>query len=215
MKTLTIASAKGGSGKSTLASALAVRACQDSLKVVMLDQNFDQASLTDWWGLRRRPPGPKPLPHLETAMIGAPLAARLAELAPAFDWAIIDTPPMDMAAIEEAIALAAAVLVPVRCGFFDMVAAQAVSEMCRAHERPSGFVVNCADLRHKTVLAQTTRAIDEALGPRLRTQIKYRQSWIAALATGRTGAEIDSDARAEIDALWVEIRELAKKGSKR
>jgi Mrp family chromosome partitioning ATPase len=45
MKTITVASAKGGSGKSTITSALAVRACRETLKVAMMDLNFDQGSL--------------------------------------------------------------------------------------------------------------------------------------------------------------------------
>ena len=57
MKTITIASAKGGSGKSTITAALAVRACQDTKQVAMMDLNFDQGSLTQWWQLAGRTGG--------------------------------------------------------------------------------------------------------------------------------------------------------------
>jgi cellulose biosynthesis protein BcsQ len=58
MKTIAIASAKGGVGKSTITSALAVRACLESLKVALLDLNADQGNLTQWWMTRRQPMNP-------------------------------------------------------------------------------------------------------------------------------------------------------------
>jgi Mrp family chromosome partitioning ATPase len=59
MKTVTIASAKGGSGKSTITSALAVRTSQETLQVAMMDLNFDQGSLTQWWIVRGQPMAPR------------------------------------------------------------------------------------------------------------------------------------------------------------
>lgn len=58
MRTITIASAKGGSGKSTITAMLAVRACQDTTRVAMMDLNFDQGSLSSWWTMRGRPEAP-------------------------------------------------------------------------------------------------------------------------------------------------------------
>lgn len=208
MKIITIASAKGGSGKSTLTSAIAVRACLDPAKVAMLDLNFDQGSLTDWHSLRRQH-GHEPLPHLDGTE-DRPLSERLETLAPVYAWAIIDTPPMDMPAIEEAISLSDFVLAPARCSFFDMAAAQVIASMCRKHSKRYGFAVNCADARHQTVLKQTVTAITGMQWPLLKAQIKYRQYWIQALAVGKTGAEINRDARLEIDDLWTEIKELCK-----
>jgi chromosome partitioning protein len=204
MKTITIASAKGGSGKSTLTSALAVRACQASLKTVMLDLNFDQGSLTDWYNLRRRA-SLNPMPYLDSAEL--PLAERLAALAPSYDLAIIDTPPVEMPAIDEAIALADFVLAPIRSGFFDLAAAQAITGMCRRHGKPFSFVVNCADAKHAIVLKQVVTALKGLQWPLLGAQIKYRQAWIQALAVGKTGAELSRDTRPEIDDLWAELQQ--------
>jgi chromosome partitioning protein len=209
MKILTIASAKGGSGKSTITGALAVRACQDGAKVAMLDLNYDQGSLTDWHNLRRQA-GVKPLPDLDVDGAELPLGERLEALATAHDWAIIDTPPMDMPLIEEAISLADFVLAPTRCGFFDMAAAQVITSMCRRHGVPFGFAINCADAKHATVLKQTMKVIEGMQWPLLAAQVKYRQAWIQALSVGKTGAEISRDAKAEIDETWAEVRNLAE-----
>jgi chromosome partitioning protein len=209
MKTIAVASAKGGSGKSTLTSALAVRACQDFAKVAVLDLNFDQGSLTDWHNLRRGAEL-KPLPYLDMNAVEQPLAECLAALAPSYDLALIDTPPVNMSEIEEAISLADFTLAPIRSGFFDLAAAQTVTSMCRRHSKPFGFVVNCADAKHAIVLKQTTKAIEGLHWPLLKAQIKYRQAWIQALAVGKTGAEISRDTRPEIDELWAEVRKLAK-----
>jgi chromosome partitioning protein len=208
VKTIAIASAKGGSGKSTLAGALAVRACQDSARVAVIDTNYDQSSLTDWWRLRQRG-GLAPLPYLDGAN-EQPLAQRLAALAPAYDWTFIDTPPISMPDIEEAISLADFVLAPVRSAFFDLAAANVITGLCRRHEKPFGFVLNCADAKHAVVLKQTTTAIKGFRWPLLDAQIKYRQAWIQALAVGKTGAEISRDTRPEIDGLWAEVQKRIK-----
>ncbi len=205
MKTIAIASAKGGSGKSSIAAALAVRACQDTPKVAMMDLNADQGSLTQWWTVRGSPDAPGLALNIENV----PRDVRT--LATAYEWLFIDTPPAEMDLIEQAIAVADAVLVPVRCGFFDVIAVQTVTEMCREHRRPFAFVLTAVDQRYKTLRTQTLAALAD-LGPVLKGQISYRQPWIAALVIGKTGPEIDKELRPEIDSLWNEVRALAEKG---
>ncbi len=209
MKTITIASAKGGSGKSTLASALAVRATQESPKVAMLDLNSDQGSLTAWWTVRGSPA----VPHLDNA--DGRLSQRIEALAKGHDWAIIDTPPLDVELIEGAVALADAVVIPVRCGFFDLAAAETVVEMCRDHNRPYAFVLNAVDSRFPKLRLQMINALDEGdgLGPRFKTEIGHKQAWIMALATGKSGPEIDRKLQSEIDGLWAETKALVEKGA--
>jgi chromosome partitioning protein len=205
MKTIAIASAKGGSAKTTLAAALAVRASQDTEKVAMMDLNFDQASLTHWWTVRGSPD----VPGLAVNVENVPRDVKT--LATAYEWLFIDTPPCEMDLIEQAIAVADAVLVPVRCGFFDVIAVQAVVEMCRAHRRSFAFVLTAVDGRFKSLAKQTITALAD-LGPLLNTQVSYRQPWIAALVIGKTGPEIEKDLRPEIDSLWAEVKSLAGKG---
>jgi chromosome partitioning protein len=208
MKVITIASLKGGSLKSSLTMALAVRASVDLPKVAMLDLNRDQASLEQWWTLRGAPASP----YLD--MGHGTLAQRVAELSATYDWLFIDTPPVDVELVEAAIAAADAVLVPIRCGFLDLMAAQTVAELCQEHGRPYAFVLGAVDGRYEFMAAQAITALDDGLGPHFETRIKYRKSWILAPAMGKTGPEIDRDARPEINALWAEAQTLAKEGAR-
>ncbi len=208
MKTVTLASAKGGSGKSTLTSALAVRACQDALKTAMVDLNFDQASLGQWWTIRGKPEAPQLARNVEN------IPRDVRTLATAYDWLFIDTPPAEMDLIEQAVAVADVVLVPIRCGFFDVLAVQTVIEMCRSHRRTFALVLNAVDNRFDTLTTQTLVAID-GLGPLLNSRVSYRQNFIKALAIGKTGPEIDRALKPETDALWNEVKALAEKGADR
>lgn len=205
MRTITVASAKGGSGKSTLTSALAVRACQDTKQVAMMDLNFDQASLTQWWVMRGQPA----TPFLALNVENIPRAVKA--LAGAYDWLFIDTPPADMDIIEQAIAVADAVVIPVRPGVFDVLAARPVIEMCRERRKPFAFTLNAVEGRFKTVTKQTIAALVE-LGPISATQISCKQSYILALVAGKTGQEVEKAIRPEIEALWGEVKHLAEQG---
>ncbi len=208
MKTITIASCKGGSLKTSLTAALAVRAGQDSSKVAMIDLNDDQGSLETWWNLRGKPAQP----HLDTANL--PIAKRVEALSATYDWLFVDTPPYNMPLIEDAIEIADAVLVPVRPGFFDLHAAQDAVDMCRKHKRPYAFLLVAVNGNHKMAAQQAIIGIERAkLGPLLNTQIKNRQSWVVAIPKGKTGPEIDKEARAEIGELWNEIQALVNKGA--
>ena len=207
MKTITIASCKGGSLKTSLTAALAVRATQDSGKVAMIDLNDDQGSLEMWWSLRGRPAQP----HLDETSL--PLAQSVKALSTTYDWLFIDTPPYNMPLIEDAIEVADAVLIPVRGGFFDIMAAQDTVAMCRKYSRPYSFVLVAVNGHHKMVLQQAIVAIERAgLGPICATRIGDRQSWVVALTKAKTGPELDRKAQAEIGELWGEVQELARKG---
>ncbi len=204
MKTITIASAKGGSGKSTLAAALAVRAGQDG-RAAMMDLNFDQGSLTQWWTIRGRPEAPHFAQNFETIPQG------VQALAAAFDWLIIDTPPLLADVIEQSIMLADAVIVPVKPGLFDALAARTVSGLCKKHRRRFSFVLTAVDGRHKVLAQQASLALAE-LGTVMAPATSYRRQWVTALNVGKTGPELDKELRPEIDAIWTEVKALATKG---
>jgi chromosome partitioning protein len=205
MKTITVASAKGGSGKSTITSALAVAGSHDGAKVALMDLNFDQASLTQWWTIRGRPDAPALALNVEN------IPRDVRTLASVYEWLFIDTPPSDMDLIEQSIAVASAVLIPVRCGFFDVAAVQSVVEMVRQHRKPFAFVLSAVDSRFKTLTTQTIAALGD-LGPLLKMHMSYAQGYIKALAIGKTGPEIERKLKPEIDELLAEVRALAEKG---
>jgi chromosome partitioning protein len=205
MKTITMASSKGGSGKTTITAGLAVRTCQDTAKVAMMDLNFDQGSLTQWWEMRGEPKAP----FLALNVDNIPRTVKA--LASAYDWLFIDTPPADMDLIEQAIAVADAVVIPVKPGFFDVMAVQSVIEMCNERRKPFSFALNAVDSKFKVLTVQTVGLLNE-LGPIFATRISYRLQYVTAVAIGKTGPEIAKDLKPEVDALWSEVKRLAEKG---
>ena len=87
MKTITVASTKGGSGKSTIVAALAVRAAQETPKIAMMDLNFDQGSLTQWWQLRGKPQTPFLAQNVENIPGDIRVIAAMK-----YEWLFIDSP---------------------------------------------------------------------------------------------------------------------------
>jgi chromosome partitioning protein len=207
MKTVTVASAKGGTGKSTITALLAVRASQDTPRVAMMDLNFDQGSLTQWWGLRGEPDSPKLVAEDDIDHIPRDVK----RLAASYDWLFIDTPPFDMDVIEQAIAVADAVVIPVKAGFFDIMASQSVVEMCQERRKPFSLLLNAFDSSHKTLGRQAQVAFVD-VGPLFATRIEHRAPYIQALSSGKTGAETNKIAKEEVDGLWAEVKRLAEKG---
>jgi len=206
MKTICIASAKGGSGKSTLATALAVRAGQEG-RVALLDLDPGTASMTMWLQARGRPDEL----HLDTG--DGLISARVKALAASgrFDFLLIDTPPMDVELIQAAIEAADAVIIPVRCGLFDLAASVVAAEMCREHKRPHAFLLSHVDGRHPILVEQMIKPLS-GMGPIFKTRVKYRKAWITALNLGRSAAEFDRESRAEVNGLWDEVATLLRKG---
>jgi chromosome partitioning protein len=202
MKVITIASPKGGSGKTTLSSALAVRAAMESARVAMFDLNSDQGNLTQWWVLRGEPMNPRlvEVEHI-TRDIEVLRASR-------FEWLIIDTPPLELDIIENAVLKADAVLVPVRASIFDIGSITPVVEMCRERHKPYAFVLSAVDSRFKKLTERAMAALISE-GPIFATRISYRQPYISALTGGLAGHEVEEDLRPEIDSLWGEVKRLA------
>jgi chromosome partitioning protein len=124
-----------------------------------------------------------------------------------FEWLILDTPPIEMDVIEQAIVVADFVLIPVRSSFFDVEATDAVVTMCRSHRKEFAFVLAAVDSRFKKLTDQAVAALVKE-GPLLASRISYRKAYIEAPMAGKTGPEIDKDLIPEIDALWSEVKRL-------
>ena len=202
MQVITIASPKGGSGKTTLASALAVRAAMESKRVAMFDLNCDQGNLTQWWVLRGEPMNPRlvEVEHI-TRDVEVLRASR-------FEWLIIDTPPLELDIIENAVLKADAILIPVRASIFDIGSITPVVEMGRERHKPYAFVLSAVDSRFKKLTERAMAALVSE-GPICATRISYRQPYISALTGGMAGHEVEEDLRPEIDSLWGEVKRLA------
>jgi chromosome partitioning protein len=173
----------------------------------MMDLNLDQGSLTQWWGMRGEPDSPKLIDEDDIEKIPRDVK----RLAAAYDWLFIDTPPLDMDVIEQAIAVADAVVIPVKAGFFDIMASQSVVEMCQERRKPFSLLLNAVDSKFKVLTRQANAAFVD-IGPLFATQIGHRLSYIQAIQKGKTGAEIEKAAKEEVDGLWAEVKRLAEKG---
>lgn len=196
MRTIAICCSKGGGGKTTLLTSLAVQAVAEGARVAMLDLNADQGSLTQWFLLRGSPDNPELVDH----------DADLEDIAGAldeegFDFLLIDTPPISLDTIEAAVVVADAVLVPVRPGAFDMLALDAVVDLCQQHQKPFSFVLTAVDAKLKTVADAARREV-ASLGPVVEQPLSYRKAYMVAANSGKAAAETDKALAAEAAAIW-------------
>jgi cellulose biosynthesis protein BcsQ len=204
MKVVTIAAPKGGSCKTTTTTLLAVKAVQDRQRVCLIDLNADQANLAQWHTLRDSPANP----HLEQDITNITRDVQVIRASKHFDWLFIDTPPLDMDLIENAVIVSDAVVVPVRASIFDIGAIDSIVEMCRGHRKPFSFLLSAVDSRFKPLNATASVALAGS-GPLFRSRISYRLPYINAVTAGKAGFEIERDLQSEADALWMEVKTLA------
>src|SRR6476659_1135318 len=204
MKVVTVAAPKGGSGKTTLVSALAARAALESARVAMFDLNSDQANLTQWYILRGEPPNPV---LIEVEKISWDVEVLRAEK---FEWLILDTPPLDLDVIENAVAVADATIVPVRASIFDIGAITPVVEMAKERRKPYAFMLSAVDSKMPK-LTERARAALITDGPVLAGSLAYKQVYIGALTAGKAGFEVQKDLKSEIDQVWDEVKKLASR----
>lgn len=209
MKAIALASLKGGVGKSTLAAALAVRATRDGLRVALVDLD-PQESLADWFGRRADKAG-LTLFHNADLASEALEALRLTE---APDLVVFDTPPAFVPTVEDAIATADLSVIPLRPGALDLIGSEGAVQITAEAGRPYLCVFNDADTRWKG-LAEAREYLEGAGVPVAKAVVAHRSAFMAAMASGKTGAE-GSDKRAaeEIDALWTEVKAALGKGGR-
>ncbi len=205
MKTVAVIAQKGGAGKTTIATNLAVRAADDFSMVAMVDMNHDQANLTQWCNIRE---GLGEIPALFSDV--EDLVKDLPRLEHnGWQLCLIDAPPSYSGIIETCVMAADAVIVPVKISMFDAGSLQPVVEMVKRHRKPYAVVLSDVDSRFKTQIAQVTEALKADGLPLLSGVISHLQAYQVAPNLGKTGAELDDKAAAEIDALWAEVCKLA------
>ena len=195
MKTIVVAARKGGAGKTTVCRNLAVAATEDGQRVLCLDLD-PQASLRGWWNRREaespsmldRDPGP---PEIKTA---------LAAVAQAFDLCLIDTPPTRAEWLNEALASADLVLIPVRPSPDDLSAvSNTLAGVTRGHI-PFAFVMSQTPRARLTEEAARVLAQHGRVAP---VNVHQRVVYAETGATGQGVTETtNKKAAAEFAALW-------------
>jgi cellulose biosynthesis protein BcsQ len=215
MRTICIASGKGGTSKTTLTAALGAWLARGfeklpadkRVKVAIADLNFDQATLTNWWGKRGRPL----FPHLLQITDFASDIAALRKTK--WHYCIIDTPPDEMDIIETAILEADATLIPARPSELDIAACRAVVDLCRRRRKPFAFILTQVDTRQtfRTINNAATATLRE-MGPVLETDFPMHKAYLASVADptlkGKTGHEIDKALEPTIAAIWREVEKI-------
>jgi chromosome partitioning protein len=200
---------KGGVGKSTLAAAVAVRASRDSRRVCLVDLD-PQESVADWWRRRGCPDNP-------TLFDGEDRASDAVEKAErdGWDWVFLDGPPGSLTVTEDAISVCTFVVVPMRASGVDLLASQEAVRLCIDAGVPYVVLFNQVKGGTRDRLLEAARApLFDSDIPIAETAITQRVAFVSAMASGKTGAEKDTAAADEIDALWKEIKAATLKAAK-
>jgi chromosome partitioning protein len=202
VQVLAIASRKGGAGKTTVTGHLAVAAEEAGFGPVAIVDLDPQGSLADWW-IRRERKYPQ---FLQTSL------SRLREdIAALRDLGIkllfIDTPPALTSVIQQVIALADLVLLPIRPSPHDLRSVGATLDVVQALGKPFLFVLNAASQRAR--ITQEARAVLTQCGEVAASTLHLRVDFAASMVDGRTVMEIaDADKSSmEIRKLWREVKE--------
>lgn len=211
MQILTVASPKGGNGKTSISASLAVEASQNVKRVALIDLD-PQQSLAMWHGLRVQKVGADAGPELIAmgSRIGSAIDKVEAQASPP-DLVVVDCPPGSIHLARRGIDAASFVLIPMKCSPLDAETASLMAELCREYDKPFAFVLTMTMPKWEK-MTEGARDFLKAIGPVLDVEITHRQSYVQAMLGGRTGAERDKTAAAEITALWQAVkRRLANK----
>lgn len=207
MYTVAFAASKGGVGKTTLVSAFAVEAARKG-KVSLYDADMQQ-SLQRWHELRDDHANIS-LIDFNQGRVTAEMAVKRARAAGS-DWLFIDTPPAIMKIIMPVIEVADFVVIPVKPSPIDIEAVDPVVHMCTQEKKPFVFVINMA--ASKTGITQGAVKFLSEMGPVLPEMVMQRQAYLASMATGQSGVEVDKTGKCgeEIAPLWKLIQKAVLK----
>jgi chromosome partitioning protein len=140
-RVIAVAQQKGGAGKTMLAAQLAVALAEDgSVALVDIDP---QGSLTIWGKLRSAAPKAVQTIKMET-IAGWRLANEVEKLKTAYDYVLIDTPPVIDSDARRAIRGADLVLVPLNPAPPDLWAAEGTLKLAAEEKRKTVLVFNRA-----------------------------------------------------------------------
>lgn len=202
------ANSKGGVGKTTLSTSLAVylAATGKRVGVVALDPQSDLIE----WHKRRTQAGHDPSVDVFRGADGLEDAARLSEDA-GLDVVIVDCPPHLFEDVEQALAKADLVVIPVKGGGFDVMSKDSIMASVAALRVPHLIVINESPPNWKITKAVTK--LLEADGHLVAEHdVQTRADYRAAPFKGLTAAEVEKgdDAATEAANLWVDIQAALK-----
>jgi len=202
-RVIVVASQKGGTGKTTIAAHLAVEAATIGQGPAVLIDTDPQGSLSDWWDAREDQHAHCDGVSALTRVKLDDLTSKLAELrGSGAPLAIVDTPPAHTTSIEQAIALADLILIPVRPSPHDLRAVGATVNMVRLANKPYLFIINGAVPR-ANITAEAIAALSEH-GQVVPVILYQRTNYASSMIDGRTVMETAAPGRSaeEVAHLW-------------
>lgn len=209
MQFIGMLNAKGGSGKTTIVSCLAVRAAADA-KVAVVDLD-PQGSFGKWHGWRGSPDNPDLMRGVDWA---SDAVERLGLTSP-FDYVFFDGPPGSLQVTEDAIRVSTFVIIPVLASVLDLEASKDAISYCHEIGTPFFAVINGKGPHDGKIVEQAQSLLSSWKVPIAKTVLARRLQYANAITTGRTGAEKDRKAEAEINALWGEVLSAVRRGKKK
>lgn len=198
MKVITLASAKGGVGKSTIAFNLAYSF--EGVRTGLLDMDL-QGSISQLNLLAKK--GPKLIPYQKDL-------SRLRSLP--YELILVDTPPYLSRELPEIFRQSDLVLVPIKTGFFDILALEGTLSLIRQSmdENPNlkaGIVFNMVK-HHSSLLKEIKLFTSDNRIPVLDTYITDRVSYTRSTINGGIINSEDFNAQIEMVNLCEEIMNL-------
>lgn len=180
-KVIAVAQQKGGAGKTMLAAQFAVALAADA-RVALMDIDL-QGTLTIWGKLRAT--APKAMHRLTISTIsGWRVAAELETLKAAYDYVVLDTPPVIDSDARRAIRAANIVLIPLNPAPPDLWAAEGTLKLCVEEKRPAVLIFNrasgAARLRQRLEAEIAARRLD-LLGAALGNRAGFAQAFADGL----------------------------------
>ena len=125
-----------------------------------------------------------------------------------YDWVFLDGPPGSLVITDDAIQVSDFVVIPMRASGLDLLASQDAVRLCQEAGVTYMVVLNaCRNGVGKDKLVDSARSTLLAGDvPLAKSVISQRAAFVTAMTRGKTGAEKDEGAKAEIDNLWREIK---------
>jgi chromosome partitioning protein len=211
MRIISLLTQKGGTGKSTLTCNLAVAATQAGEKVLALDLDDEQATLSEWAQLRaddRAPIAVAQLPAGETRQLGGVLGSARAR----YTVVLLDLPGRDSPLTHNAMSIADLCLVPLRPTRPDGLAIRKTVEALMIGKKRFAFILNQCPPAHNARAAEMAAGL-VSLGFLADPMICMRAAFQDAYAVGQGVTEYEPDGKAagEVRRLWKWIDQESKK----
>ena len=213
-KIIGIVQVKGGAGRSTVATNLAAVLSRDAA-TALIDCDMPQGTSMSWYALRCAE-NPAEKLAFATADGHRALVDQVQRLNPVKDYIVLDAPPRIAEVTRAILMLSDLIIIPLGASAAEIWATADLLETieeAKAKRPQLDYRIFWNRYRGYTKSAvELSNAVnDEIEAPELSTRFGYRVAYADAMACGKAADEWrDPAARAEVDALGLEIMEILR-----